>query len=465
MAEEFDLVIIGTGSGNSILDERFEDWRVAIVERDAFGGTCLNRGCIPTKMLVRPADVILAAQRAGRLGVDASIDRVRWRDIRDRVFGRIDPIAADGARYRRDQPHVTVFAGEGRFVAPKELVVRRSDGTEQRITGSRFVLAAGARPIIPEVIATSGVEVHTSDTIMRIGEVPSRLVIIGGGFIAAELAHVFGSFGAEVTIVTRGPTLLNGHDEEISRRFTEAQRQRFNVHLGARVEGLVRNRDQILVAIRDAADQLLRLDADAVLVAVGRQPNSDQLDVAATGVRTDERGFVHTDATLETTVPGIFALGDIRTPVMLKHVANHEARVVAENLLEPRTPQRIDERFVPHAVFGSPEVAAVGLTEAEARAQGRSVLIGQVDYGATAYGWALEDTTSCCKVIVDGDGGELLGAHVVGPHASLVIQPAVTAMQFGITASQLARTPLYPHPALSEVLEQALLDATGATGH
>lgn len=459
MPEEFDLVIVGAGSGNSILDERFEGWRVAIVERDRFGGTCLNRGCVPTKMLVRPADLVVNAANAGRLGVDLAVNGVRWTEIRDRVFGRIDPLVEDGTRFRHSQPHVTVFHGDARFVGPKELEVRAA-GHAHRITAPRIVLAAGARPSVPEVVASSGAEFHTSDTIMRIDSVPRRLIVIGGGFIAAELAHVFGSFGAAITVVTRGSQMLGSHDHDISTRFTALQRQRFEVHLDASVEALTRHRDLSLMAVRDRAGELHQLEAEMVLVATGRRPNSDQLDVAATGVSTDQEGFVHTDATLETNVPGIYALGDIRTPLMLKHVANHEARVVAENLLAPRTPRRIDERVVPHAVFGSPEVAAVGWTEAEARASGRSIRTGLRDYGDTAYGWALEDQTSCCKVIVDGETGMLLGAHVLGPHASLLIQPAVTAMQFGIPAAALAREVQYPHPALSEVLEQALLAAT-----
>ena len=199
MDQHFDLCIIGTGSGNSILDDRFDDWNVAIVERGTFGGTCLNVGCIPSKMLIYPADIVEHVREGARLGIDATLDHVRWRDIRDRTFGRIDPIAAGGRQYRIGLPNVTVFEEDARFVGPKTLQV----GGEQ-ITADRFVLAAGARAHVPPLPGLDLVPYDTSDTIMRIDEVPERLVILGGGFIACEMAHVFDAFGSKVTIVVRG---------------------------------------------------------------------------------------------------------------------------------------------------------------------------------------------------------------------------------------------------------------------
>ena len=458
MAPHFDLVIIGTGSGNSILDERYDSWDVAIVERGVFGGTCLNVGCIPTKMLVHPADIVSSVRHAGPLGVDAHVDQVRWTDIRDRVFGRIDPIAAGGEAYRRSLPNVTVFAGEGRFVGDKQLAVTAADGRVETITADRFVLAAGARPVVPDVVLSSGVPFHTSDTIMRIDEVPRRLVVIGGGFIASELAHVFGSFGSEVSIIARSDVMLRHHDREIAERYTAVAAQTYDLHLGSTIEGLAAERGQALVAGRGPDGLTRQLEADAILVATGRHPNGDQLGVEATGVTLDADGFVHTDVTLETSVPGIYALGDIRTPLMLKHLANHEARVVQHNLLHPSEPIRVSEDAVPHAVFGSPQVAAVGLTEDEARATGARVGISVRPYGDTAAGWAYEDTSSVCKVVADLDSRLILGAHLIGPHAAILVQQFVQAMVFGLTVDQVARDQMYVHPAFSEVVEQALLE-------
>jgi mycothione reductase len=302
---------------------------------------------------------------------------------------------------------------------------------------------------------------HTSDTVMRLDEVPERMVIIGGGFIAAELAHVFGSFGSDVSLVTRGPCLLSGHDPDVRGSFTNLMADRFDVHLHSHVAGVTTHRDRALVAVEEQAGRMTKLEADVLLVATGRMPNGDQLHVEKTGVGLDEGGFIRTDATLETSVPGIFALGDIRTPHMLKHVANHEARVVRHNLLEPATPQRIEERFVPHAVFGHPQVASVGMTEDEARAAGHDPITSTADYGGTAYGWALEDTTSFCKVIADRRTRRLLGAHIIGTEASLLVQQLVQGMRFDLTVEHMARDQMYIHPALSEVVENALLGLPG----
>ncbi len=454
-----DLCIVGTGSGNTILDERFEDLDVAIVEQDAFGGTCLNRGCIPTKMLVHPADVALAAANSARLGIDTSFDGVRWRAVRDRIFGRIDPIAVDGARYRRSQPNVTVYEGTGRFVGSRRLVIEAGAASGAEVTADRWVLAAGARPDLPPIEGLDTVEFHTSDTVMRIDELPRRMVVVGGGFIGCELAHVFSAFGTEVTIVTRGDLLLSHHDADISQRFTEVFSRRVDLRRHHRVKRVAPGDGGIAVEL-DAVglDGGAVIECDLLLIATGRIPNSDLLGVGATGVSVDSSGFVRTDETLLTDAEGIWALGDIRSPQMLKHVANHEARAVQHNLLNPDNPVRVEERFVPHAVFTSPQVAAVGLTEADARARGFDVAVSVRAYGDTAYGWALEDTTSICKLVADRGTRQLLGAHLVGPEASILVQLLVQGMTFGTTVDDLARSQMYPHPALSEVVEQALLD-------
>jgi mycothione reductase len=461
VTDHYDLVIIGTGSGNTIVDEHFDDWKVAFVERGEFGGTCLNRGCIPTKMLVVPADLATDARRGGRLGVDATIDAVRWIDIRDRVFGRIDPIARDGAAYRAGQPNSTVYAGDARFTGDKELTVELPRGRRATLTADRFVIAAGARAHVPDIPGLADVDAQTSDTIMRIDRVPERLVILGGGFVASELAHVFGAFGSQVTIVHRGERLLSTHDVDVSDEFTRQASERFDVRLRSTVPAVVDQHGTALVAVEDADGTISKVECDTILVATGRVPNGEQLGVEVTGVRLDPEGFVQTDATLETSVPGIYALGDIRTPHMLKHVANHEARVVKHNLLHPRDPIRVEERFIPHAVFCHPQVAAVGMSEAAARAAGHRVIATRRHYGETAYGWALEDTTSFCKVVADAESRLLLGAHIIGPEASLLIQQLVQGMRFGLTVDQMAKDQMYIHPALSEVVEQALLDVSG----
>lgn len=208
----------------------------------------------------------------------------------------------------------------------------------------------------------------------------------------------------------------------------------------------------------DTPSGLRAVHGDAILVATGRVPNGGQLNVEATGVRLDPEGYVLTDETCSTGVDGIWALGDIRNPLQLKHLANHEARVVQHNLLHPDGPRSIDERFVPHAVFTSPQIGSVGLTEHQAEMHGRPYVTAIKDYSGTAYGWAMEDDTSCVKLIADVGTRQLVGAHIIGAQASILVQPLVQGMRFGQTVDEMAKDVIYPHPALSEVVENALLD-------
>lgn len=228
----FDLAIIGTGSGNSILDERYDGKKVAILEESTFGGTCLNVGCIPTKMFVYAAEVARTITASSKLGIDATLDDVRWSDIVKRVFGRIDPISAGGERYRtEDCDNVTVFRGHARFVGPRSI----DTGTGEVITADQVVIAAGSRPSIPNEVLEGGVRYHTNDDIMRLPELPERLVILGSGFIAAEFAHVFSALGVQVSIVGRSDRLLRHLDKDVSTWFTELAQRKWDVHLGNQI--------------------------------------------------------------------------------------------------------------------------------------------------------------------------------------------------------------------------------------
>lgn len=447
--EEFDLIVVGSGSGNAIPDF-LDDWRIALVDRGPFGGTCLNRGCIPSKMLVVPADVVQSARHAGRLGLDIEVNGVDWPAIRDRVFGRIDPIADDGREFRASgSPNVTLIEGTARFVAERVLEV-----DDRRITAPKFVLAAGSRPVVPPIEGLSVVGFHTSDTVMRLDELPARLGIIGGGYVATEMAHVFDGLGVDVTLFNRSGRLLGSHDRELADRFTDVVSHRFDLHLGHLPHEVERRDDGIVVRTADA-----EVVVDELLVATGRQPNSDLLDVDAGGIECHLHGHVVVDDTLATCVDGVYAIGDLANTHELKHVANAEARVAFWNVAHPDELRRIDHSTVPAAVFTEPQIAYVGLTTEAAEADGVPVLTGRCAYGATAYGWALEDDTSFAKVLVHAETDRIVGAHVMGPHASMLIQPIVQAMQFGQSATDVARGVYYIHPALTEVVENALLDA------
>ncbi|MDN5727710.1 MAG: mycothione reductase [Propionibacteriales bacterium] len=445
----FDLAIIGSGSGNTLIDEKLDDLDIALLSEGVFGGTCLNVGCIPTKMFVLPADLAASPAEAARLGVDLEFRGADWPGIRDRIFGRIDPISAGGEDWRRQNANVTLYREHARFIGERTL----DTGTGEQITADRIVIAAGSRATIPDIAGIDQVTVHTSDTVMRLASLPKSMIIIGGGFISAEFAHIFSAYGTQVTVVNRSGLLLRQEDRDISTRFTELMGKRVGLRLDSTPDRLEALPDGGVRA-HFGGDTL---DAEVLLVATGRVPNGDRLDLASTGVDLDDDGYVVVDDHQLTTAEGIFALGDVSSPYQLKHVANHEARVVKHNLLHPDSMISSDHRFVPHAVFSDPQVASVGLTEEQAVEQGAEFVTAVQEYGSVAYGWAMEDVDHVTKLLAEPRTGRLLGAHIMGPQASTLIQPLIQAMTFGLTAGEMAHGQYWIHPALPEVVENALL--------
>ncbi len=453
-SENFDLIIVGSGSGNAI-PEYLNEWKIAIVERGVYGGTCLNVGCIPSKMFVLPADAALSAQRSAKLNIRTEYNGVDFPALRDRVFGRIDSISAGGREYRATgSPNITLIEGTARFVGDKEFEVDMNVGQQRRIRAPHVLLAAGARPVVPPIPGLVETGFHTSDTIMRLADLPPRLGIIGGGFIAVEMGHVFSAFGSQVTMFNRSNRLLRAFDHEISDRFTELFAQRVDLRTGHVPTKVERTPEGIVITNGGE-----RIVVDELLVATGREPNSDLLDVKSGGLECHDHGTVVVDDTMATNVAGVWAIGDIANSYQLKHLANAEAAIAFWNIAHPDDLRHQSYKAVPGAVFSNPQVASVGLTEHEAEAQGISFTVGRRDYAGTAYGWAIVDETSFAKVLVHRETGLIIGAHIIGPQAATLIQPLIQAMEFDQTAADVARAVFYIHPALTEVVENALLDA------
>lgn len=446
---DFDLAIIGSGSGNSIPESVAERWKIAVIERGTFGGTCLNVGCIPSKMFVLPADLAVGARRSQRLGVSLSVDAVDWPAIRDRVFGRIDPIAEGGRDYRATgHPNITLIEGTATFTGPRTLAV---DG--QPIRAERILVAAGARPSAPPIEGLSETRFHTSDTVMRLDRLPERLAVIGGGFIATEMSHVFSGLGSNVTLFNRSSLLLRSHDPDLAETFTKLFADRVDVRLEQLPERIEEVGGQIELTVNGKPERF-----DELLVATGRTPNSDLVQAEQGGLEIDDGGRIVVDATMATSVEGVWAIGDVANSFQLKHLANREAAVAFHNMTNPDDLLSVDYGAVPQAVFSNPQIASVGLTEPEAVAAGRDVVVGRRDYGGTAYGWALEDESSFAKVLIDRGSKQIVGAHILGPQASSLIQPLIQAMTLGTPADVIANEVFYIHPALTEVVENALLD-------
>ena len=466
----FDIALIGSGSANSFPGPEFADRSIAHIDRGVgpdhvFGGTCLNLGCIPSKMFVHTADRALSATDSAPFGLSAILRHVDWPAIRDRIFGRIDPISAGGEEYRRehqDNANLTLLRGTATFTGPKTLQVTMNDGTRRTITADTIVLGAGSRPELPAVDGLEDARPHTSDTIMRVDELPASLAILGSGVVAAEMAHIFASLGVEVTVIARSGRVLRQADADVSARLTEILGERLNLETTLQTTSVRRTDTGVeLRGTRDGREVVVK--TEELLVATGRRPNSDLLDVAAAGIDTTADGRVVVDRYQRVlgggkVLEGIWALGDLSSADQLKHVANHEQRIVRHNILHPEQLRASDTMPVPYGVFTHPQVAWVGMDELTVRTTGRQIRVAHQEYASIAYGWAMEDTTGFAKIIVDAETTEILGAHLIGPEATTLIQLLIQAMSTGQTARDLATTQYWIHPAMPELIENALLE-------
>lgn len=482
--EHFDIALIGSGSGNSFPGPEFAEKSIVYIDRGVgpehvFGGTCLNLGCIPTKMFVHTADIAqnARAEHAERFGVDAALGGVDFPSVRERIFGRIDPISHGGEEYRETHPdnaNLTLIRGTARFTAPKRLEVETVGGTRE-ITADTFLLAAGSRPSIPNIPGIRDARPLTSDTIMRLEELPESIAILGSGVIALEFAHILDAFGVDVHLVARSGTLLRAFDEDIARRITEIASARYTVHLNASTTRVRRTKDGVEVDLQPSdpenphACAPRTLTVADILVATGRTPNSDLLDAAAGGIGVDDAGRVMVDAYQRALDPsgqvleGIYSIGDLSSPAQLKHVANYELKVARHNILHPHDLRRSDDMPIPAAVFTSPQIATVGMSERKARewaaTTGREIRVARQEFADVAYGWAmeLEAPGDFVKIIADAETGRILGAHIIGPEAATLIQVLIQAMSFDLNARDIATKQYWIHPAMPEVLENALL--------
>jgi len=459
--DEVDFMVIGSGSGLDVANAAANQGRsVAVVEKGALGGTCLNRGCIPSKMLLYHADVLETIERAGEFHINADVTDVEFAEIVREVNGDVE---ADSESIRdglRSSARHDLYEGEGQFVDDRtvEVVSGRDEGA--RIRAETVLIAAGTRPSIPDIDGLDGIDYLTSTEALQLETPPDRLVIVGGGYIAAELGHFFGTFGSDVTIIGRRPNLLPEADEEIAEAFTDRYADRFTVHTGHAATAVSEADGTVTVEAHPyeygpdggaIGGDAVTVTGDELLVAAGRRPNTDSLNLGATGVETDERGFVETDEYLRTTADGVWALGDIVGEYLLKHSANHEAQAVVRNLFGDEL-QAVDYTAMPFAVFASPEVAGVGAREEELREADREYATRTYRYDETARGSAMK-ANGFLKAIIDLDG-RILGCHIIGPEASDLIQEVVVAMKAGSGTVQDIRESVHIHPALSEVVQR-----------
>jgi mycothione reductase len=461
LQEKFDLIVIGSGSGLDVANAAATQHglKVAIIEKDKMGGTCLNRGCIPSKLLIHSADVAEVIKNAGIFGIKVDGFSVDFEKIVERVNTITDSHSAAIRKSYENSDNPKLFAKECRFVGKKMIALGGTNvNDEVIITAENILIASGTRPKIPKIKGLQESGYITSDESLRLKRQPRTLTFIGGGYITCELAHFYGSLGTEINIIQIEEVLIPKEDKEISHKFTEVFSKKYNVYLGYDVKLVFKDDSNIfhIVAKNKFSGKKLELNSEQLLIAVGRVPNSDSLDIIKTDVKLDENGFILVDQYLETNIKGIFALGDVVGHYQFKHNANNEARYAYHNMLVPDTKKvPVDYTAMPHAIFSSPQVAGVGFTEQQLSIKGIDYQKSIYPYIRTGMGEAIEDRDGFVKFLVSRNDKKILGCHIIGTDASTLIHEVLVAMKAGDGSVQSITKTIHIHPALSEVIARA----------
>lgn len=444
--DEYDLLVIGTGSGLDVAAAGAHmGLDVAIVEKGAIGGTCLLRGCIPSKLLIHRADLLRDIQDADRFGIHATVDSVDYADMVTEVTNHVTGESDDIERGIKRSPNHTLYQAAARFVSERTVEVN-----DREVRGEKVVVAAGTRPHVPDIDGLDDLNYLTSREALRLTDCPDSMLIIGGGYVGAELAHFFGTMGTETTVFGRSGLLPN-EDHDIRKKFTDAFTRDHRL-IEAEVTAIRRENDTATVTT--ASGETHEIAAKQILVATGRVPNTDILAVENAGIETDSKGFIAVNEYLETTAENVWALGDIIGDPMYKHTANEEARFVTLNALADHQ-HPIDYRVNPHAIFSRPQVAAVGKTQDQLEKEGTPHAVGHYPYRHTGMGLAMKEKDGFVKALVHPDTGKILGCHILGPDAPTLIHEVVIAMKAGDGTVHNIHDSIHVHPALSEVVQRA----------
>ena len=446
----FDLIVIGAGSGLNVSSAAAEiGMKVAVVEKGPMGGTCLNRGCIPSKIIIHSADVAEIISNSSLFGINSKISSIDFKKITSRASSLVDKDSKKIEVAITEDKNTTLFKKEAHFTGERTLKV----GNET-IKGEKIVIAAGTRPFVPEIEGLSEVDYITSDEALRLRKQPKTLTILGGGYIAAELAHFYGALGTKINIVQRNVLLVPNEDKEIAKKFTEIFREKYNVLTGFNATKVSKKKGKFIVAAESKKSKKKIVSAQ-LLVAVGRIPNTDILKVENANVQTDDKGFVKTNDYLETTAKNIWALGDIAGKFLFKHSANLESQYVYHNAVLNKK-IKVDYSAMPHAVFSSPQIAGVGFKEEELlKAKKFNYVKGYYKYINSGMGLALQDNEGFVKIMADRKTRKILGCHIIGTGASTLIHEVIVAMKNNLSADGIKNS-IHVHPSLSEVVQRAV---------
>ncbi|MEW9673633.1 dihydrolipoyl dehydrogenase [Ammoniphilus sp. 3BR4] len=471
-ANEFDLVVLGGGTGGYVAAIRASQlgMKVAVVEKDKLGGTCLHRGCIPSKALLRSAEVYHTMTRSAEFGIEAADISVNFLKMQERKQKIVDQLH-QGVQYLMKKGHITVFHGEGRVMGPSifspqagTVAVTRPDGESEILVPKFLLLATGSRPRLLPGMEVDGRYVLTSDEALQLDQLPKSVIVVGGGVIGIEWASLLSDLGVEVQIVEFADRILPSEDADISKEMTRLLKKRkIQIHTGARVLPETMLKDEGMVYIQaEKKGQSIELKAEKLLLSVGRVANVENIGIENTEVKV-ERGVIQVKDRFQTAEPHIYAIGDVIGGLQLAHVASHEGMIAVEHMAG-RNPHPVDYDKVPKVTYSRPEIASVGFTEEEARQKGLNVKTGVFPFKAIGKALIHGESDGFVKIIADEKTGDLLGVHMIGPHVSDLIAEGALARVLDATPWEIAHT-IHPHPSLSEIMGEAALAVDGKAIH
>ena len=449
--KEYEVVVIGSGCGMNVVNAALgHGTTVALIDKGPLGGTCPNLGCIPSKMLIFSADRVSEIQESDKLGIKAEIKSVDFKFIMERMRRFVKENQAHMKKGLSHAEGLDFYEGEGQFVDEYTMDVKG-----EQIRGKKIFIASGSRPIVPPIKGLDTIDYLTNASLLQLKTCPRSLIIIGGGYIAVEYGHFFAAMGSKVTMLEMADRLVLAEEPEISKLLEEELKQRMEVHTKSLVQEFRKSDAGITVVTSESGAQK-EYAAESVLVATGRRSNADVLKVDKTGVEVDARGWIKVDEYLETNKKGIYAVGDANGTQMFTHVANREAMLVADAAVHG-TKTKMDYSAAPHAVYSHPQIASVGMKEEEAR-KNHKIAVGRASYFDTAQGEAMLERKGFAKAILEEETNKILGFHIIGPYAPIIIQEVVNAMANGGDIDYVGRA-MHIHPSITEIVPRVLSEA------
>lgn len=450
---QYDGIVIGAGQAGGPIATTLAraGWKMALIEREHVGGTCVNEGCTPTKTMVASARVAYLARRGADYGVRTGPITIDMETVRRRKREIVETFRSGSESGVKETPNLDFLKGEARFTGPKAISVRLEDGTERTLTADKIFINTGARPTIPEIDGLDGVPYLTSTSVMELGAVPGHLIVLGGGYIGLEFAQMFRRFGSAVTVIQRGKQLAPREDEDISEEIAKIfGEDGITVLRETQVRRVARADNGDISVTVQGPDSERTLSGSHLLIATGRTPNTDALDPAAAGVTMGKHGAIPVDERLETNVPGIYALGDVNGGPAFTHISYDDFRILRANLLDGGT-QTTAHRLVPNTVFIDPQLGRVGLSEREATEQGKKFRVAKMPMGDVARAQETDETRGFMKAVVDADSGQILGCAILGVEGGEIMSVIQVAMMGSLPYTAL-KDGVFAHPTIAESL-------------